>query len=290
MIAAERAKELLNITPESLAKKLPPEKQLKGLELAAQLKNLATRREHIDRYRGQVNYTYWESRCRAEQEDAALDARSKMFQANASLDKGKLDEAIELYEQAWKAWDTLFNRFPEMMIDDDAAEGVENSMVQYLRLIEKDLDNLPENFLLKNFLEFRKLQKQDMADPAMLSLISSWSKRYPNRNFLEEILTKSVSYAEVVKQNRTEEVAPPPPIPGQRQRLELSNTEVEKNTKPDEPKPEEPKPEEPKPEEPKTEAPKTEEPKTEEPKTEEPKTEEPKTEEPKTDEPKPGKT
>jgi hypothetical protein len=291
MIAADEAKGVLRLNPMAVAKALPSEKQLKGLELAKQLKVYQDRRDHIDRYRAQINYSYWEARCRAEQADAALAARTKMYQADKSLDLGKLDEAIELYEQAWQEWNKLFNQYPQMMID-DAADEVEKSITSYLPLIERSRENLPPDFVLKNFLDFRELHEKDSATPSIMNLISQWPDRYPDRDFLEEVLAKSGDYAKKLQEYRKQNPPPTeadfragqpqdtPPVPPQ------ADMPKPEEPKPEEPKPEEPKVDEPKPEEPKPEEPKVEEPKTEEPKTEEPKTEEPKAEEPKVEEPK----
>jgi cell division protein FtsN len=182
---------------------------------------------------------------------------------------------------------------------DDAADAVDKSIVQYLQHVDKQDGQLPEGFVLKDYMEFRQLHAEEMVDPAMMNLISSWSKRYPTRNFLEGALAKSVGYAEEVKKREKDKKNEPtlaPEQPGSdvigpaateiKQILPKTTEPKTEEPKTEEPKTEEPKTEEPKTEEPKTEEPKTEEPKTEEPKTEEPKTEEPKTEEPKTDEPK----
>jgi hypothetical protein len=253
LIASEKAKAVLKVNTENLARTLPSNMQLKGMELASQLKTISERRDHIDRYRAQVNYTYWESRCLAEQEDSALTARSKMYQANASLDKGKLDEAIEQYDLAWKSWEELFKKFPDMMID-DAADAVDKSIVQYLQHVDKQDGQLPEGFVLKDYMEFRQLHAEEMVDPAMMNLISSWSKRYPTRNFLEGALAKSVGYAEEVKKREKDKKNEPtlaPEQPGS-DVIGPAATEIKQIL-------------------PKTTEPKTEEPKTEEPKTEEPK-------------------
>ena len=319
LLAIEQARGSLAVDPFSVARKLPSEKQFKALEMAQNMKILSERKDHIDRYRAQVNFSYWESRCEAEQDDSALAARTGMYEANKALDLGKLDEAIEKYEKAWSDWNTVFNRFPEMMVD-EAADDVEKYIALYLRQIEKDTDKLPENFALKNFLEFRKYQQSDTADPAMMGLISQWADKYPDRNFLEEVISKSAVYAERVKQFRAEngtDMVQEPPLPSNKtgdvvrerpvDRLapttafegdpiaekEMKKAPTGKDPASTEPKPEAPKPEEPKPEVPKTTEPMPSEPKTEDPKpsepapASEPKPEQPKPEEPKPEQPKP---
>lgn len=308
LLSIEQARGNLRVDPFSVARKLPSEKQFKALEMAQNMKILAERKEHIDRYRAQVNFSYWESRCKAEQDDSALAARTGMYEANKALDLGKLDEAIEKYEKAWSDWNTVFNRFPEMMVD-EAADDVEKYIALYLRQIEKDLENLPENFALKNFLEFRKYQKSDTVDPAMMGLIAQWPEKYPDRNFLEEVISKSAVYAERVKQFRAEngrEMVPEPPLPSKKagdlvieQAVKspdpikafegdpVVEKEMSKVPAGKDPASTEPKPDAPKPEVPKTEEPKTTEPMPTEPKPTEPKPTEPSPTEPKPTEPEP---
>jgi hypothetical protein len=71
---AESARLMLKIPVSELLLDIPEEKKVKALEMAGQLNLLATRIDHIGRYRDQVNYPYWEARCVAEQDDAALAA------------------------------------------------------------------------------------------------------------------------------------------------------------------------------------------------------------------------
>lgn len=188
LVAAEQADALLRVNLKEIATSLPADKQVKALQLAEKVSNAETYIQHIEIYRNQINYGYWKERCEAEQEDAALIARTNMYDANLLLDKGELDGALEKYQVAWNAWNDLFNKFPAMMID-DAADDVMKAIDRYAKLLETG--TLPKDFILNDFLEFRRINETSMADPAMMSLVSEWPARYPGRSFLKEMLKKS---------------------------------------------------------------------------------------------------
>ncbi|GAB5405163.1 MAG: hypothetical protein Aurels2KO_33940 [Aureliella sp.] len=187
VLLAETVGYKLSIPPQAVARELPDDKRVEGLKLAEELAAARDKINHIEIYRNQINYSYWEARCEAEQEQEAVDARTSMFDANQSLDQGELDAAIENYEIAWVNWRDLFNKHPAMMIDDSADE-VLTSIEEYRRLLDTDL---PEDFELAQFMKFRELYESSLADPAMMSVIAQWPERFPGRDFLTEMLRKS---------------------------------------------------------------------------------------------------
>ncbi len=193
---AELAKQTLEVDPAEIARAMPAAKQVQALEMANQLKNLRVRIDHIDRYRNQINYAYWETRCEAEQDDDALLARSSMYNAERLFDVGKLDEAIESYNTSWVGWGRLFNRFPSLMFDSEVDE-VEEAVVRYrTKFLDADEADLPDDFPLANFLKFRALYDEEMADPSLMGLAAEWPRKYPGRNFLDDMLAKHAAQQE----------------------------------------------------------------------------------------------
>ncbi|MBX3421696.1 MAG: hypothetical protein KF752_09080 [Pirellulaceae bacterium] len=189
LTAVETARTALTVSTSELIDALPADKRPRALELANQLKLAATHVEHIDRYRNQVNYAYWEARCVAEQDDAALAARRSMFDAQQLLDLGKLQECLERYEDSWRSWNALFNRFPAVMVD-DTAEEVELAAQRYLQL--RDLPEPPQDFPLTKFLRFRQIYRDAQGDKTTLvNIIADWPKRFPGRNFLDDLIPDS---------------------------------------------------------------------------------------------------
>ncbi|MEO8269422.1 MAG: hypothetical protein ABI557_06875, partial [Aureliella sp.] len=187
MIDASKVEYVLTIPPDEVARALPEEYRVAGYEKAHQLSVARDKIQHIETYANQVNFAYWEARCEAEQDDAAILARTSMYEANQLLDRGELDAAIAKYDEAWKAWGDLFNKFPAMMID-DAADEVTASIARYRRLL--DQPDLPEDFALKDFVRFRELHDASQTDPAIMQVMSVWPMRYPDRNFLTELFRK----------------------------------------------------------------------------------------------------
>ncbi len=188
ILKAEKVEAYLSIDPLEIAKATPDGLRVEALQFAKRLATAQSKISHIEIYRNQINYAYWEARCEAEQIDDAILARTSMFEANQLLDKGELDSALEKYDIAWKAWSDLFNKFPAMMID-DAADEVLASVERYRQLI--DLPDLPPDFGLSGFMKFRQIYQGELADPALMNVIGSWPKSYPDRDFLTEMLRKS---------------------------------------------------------------------------------------------------
>jgi hypothetical protein len=188
LFAAEQANSILSLPPKFVAAELPAEKQIQGFQLAEKVERAKSFISHVEIYRNQINYNYWRIRCEAEQEPSAVAARANMFEANKLLDKGDLDEAIKKYDLAWQSWDELYNQFPSMMLDDSADEVIE-AIERYRKLLEEP--NLPKDFPLSNFLRFREINKDNLLDPTLMSMVSEWPTRYPDRNFLNEMLRKT---------------------------------------------------------------------------------------------------
>ncbi len=223
LMLAEQASSVLTIDPKEVVNELPSDQKVKGFQLAERIRIAKDYIQHVEVYRNQINYGYWKSRCDAEQEDAAIAARTNMYDANKLLDKGDLDEALVKYDVAWKSWNELFNKYPAMMID-DAADDVEAAIDRYRRLLETP--DLPKDFPLASFLKFRAINKDNMADPALMSLVADWTTRHPGRDFLTEMLQKSSTLEKPFTPPNDE---PPVPTGGQ----------------PTEPKKEEPSPAQP---------------------------------------------
>lgn len=195
VLLAENAQTKLFLAPEAVAKEVPDDIRVDALQMAKDLETMRKKIDHIEIYRNQINYAYWEQRCVAEQEDSAMLARTSMYEADQLLERGELDEAFAKYEAAWRSWDALFNKHPAMMID-EAADQVMEAIERYRRLL--DTSELPEDFALKKFLQFRIIYEDQFVDPAMMGVMASWTKNYPGRDFLDEMLRKSEGLAEAI--------------------------------------------------------------------------------------------
>jgi hypothetical protein len=306
-LLAQRGEGALLIGREDLVRGLPAEKQLFGMQLLQELADIEAKTNKINGYRTQTNFDYWYMRSVAEQEPETLAARKLVFDAEAAMNTGEIDKAQDKYEEAFRHWADIFDRYP-VLVTDITADTIGQSIDRYKSILDEE--TLPDDFPLKTFAEMRgpdggrldqnyyvearqrekeKGNQTSSGDKSQQTSSVELTDRIQDANApTPKLEPTSTPVAKTPEEPKPEEPTPEKPKPEEPKPEEPKPEEPKpEEPKPEEPKPEEPKPEEPKPEEPKPEEPKPEEPKPEEPKPEEPKPEEPKPEEPKPEEPKP---
>ena len=154
------ARQKVEPKPTDVAKLLPPEKRVDGLQLAVRVEQENLYREHVDNYRNQVNYNYWETRARAEQSDLAIAAHQTLYDAEKLLSDAELDEALKKYEESWVHWKNLFETYPILMVD-ESGDDVLDAIRRYARALDKDPG---DDFILKEFIELRRQYDQTGGD------------------------------------------------------------------------------------------------------------------------------
>ena len=154
------ARQKVEPRPTDVAKLLPPEKRVDGLQLAVRVEQENLYREHVDNYRNQVNYNYWETRARAEQSDLAIAAHQTLYDAEKLLSDAELDEALKKYEESWVHWKNLFETYPILMVD-ESGDDVLDAIRRYARALDKDPG---DDFILKEFIELRRQYDQTGGD------------------------------------------------------------------------------------------------------------------------------
>lgn len=147
------------VTHEEAAKRAPPTVRDRAVKLAARLRDQETLATRIGHYRGIINYEYWQTRCDAEQTETAVAAREFLYKARKFHDATELENACDMYEQAWRKWKTLFDQFPTLMDDVTADETVE-AVKRYQRLLEQLDRKLPQDFVLREFVSRRNEEFQ----------------------------------------------------------------------------------------------------------------------------------
>lgn len=212
-VLAVQAKELINPSAVDIARKLPQERLLDGIQLATRVENEETIREHIDNYRNQVNYNYWETRAKAEQTELALQARQSLYDAETLLADAELDEALKKYDVSWKLWKELFDLYPVLMTDEKGGDEVLEALRRYSRAIDSEL---PEDFILGDFIRIRRQYDETGGDIEKLLEISR----------ANAMKVKSEKEAEERKANET------PGEPNQPQETPPSNPPAESSAKP----------------------------------------------------------
>jgi hypothetical protein len=149
---AYMAQAKLGINPLALAEQVPRDKRYKAIDIAKRLAEALEYVRHIDSYRNQVNFAYWDVRAIAEQNDETIKARSLLYSADKNLREAKLEEALKDYDAAWVVWARVFRKFPNLMID-DIADDLLKSIKRYKRALDGPL---PDDFPLDDFYAFKE--------------------------------------------------------------------------------------------------------------------------------------
>lgn len=159
-MVAVTARQKVEPSPTDVAKLLPADKRVDGLQLAVRVEEEELYRQHVDNYRNQVNYNYWETRARAEQSDLAIAAHQTLYDAEKLLSDAELDEALKKYEESWVHWKNLFDTYPILMVDEGGDE-VLDAIRRYARALDKELG---DEFILMPFVKLRREYDQNGGD------------------------------------------------------------------------------------------------------------------------------
>lgn len=147
---AADAKRKMEIDFVSAAKQSPEDRQLKALEIAAQIRDVENMIGKNDIYRNQMNYEYWQVRCEAEQDDLMLAARRLLYDAKELYEESDLDGEIAKYEQAFEKWRAVYDKYP-ILVDDVSSDEVLEAIDRFR--IATDQSELPQDFPLRIFYE-----------------------------------------------------------------------------------------------------------------------------------------
>jgi hypothetical protein len=158
---------------QELASELPRSDQIKALELASQLRSAEEYSRSTSSLREQVNYSYWETRALAEQQQMMVDARRLIFEGNKLIDVADIKGAVEKYEEAFVRWDKVFRYYPVIMTEDVGGD-VLKAINRYKKLIDEDID---EKFVLYEFMQFRRGYDADYLDFNVEKTLSDWGAR-----------------------------------------------------------------------------------------------------------------
>ncbi|MFV1965759.1 MAG: IRE (iron responsive element) [Pirellulaceae bacterium] len=148
-----KAVELTAVSDREVAQHAPTRLRAKANRLASDAMAADENAERVERYRSNVNYAYWATRCRVEQLPETVAARRHVFAAKDKYDKGELEAAEIEYNKAWDLWAKIvFQDNPELvqqLMADDLFEDVE----QYVRMLGQLEKRLPADFKLMPLLE-----------------------------------------------------------------------------------------------------------------------------------------
>ena len=163
---AEQVEKRLEVTPVEIVARAPEEIKKDAARLLVQREDLLARRRFTESYRNIVNYEYWLTRCKAEQQQEMLDAQRLVTEAAELRRQAKPSEHIEfidgkevkvpgakeVYEQAWDKFATVFREYP-IMLDNPETEDLLVHVQDYRDMMERFEMPLPENFKMQIILD-----------------------------------------------------------------------------------------------------------------------------------------
>ena len=146
-----------------IAERAPREIRAKAFRLADRAAAAGVTADRIDRYRENVNFEYWRTRCAVEQLAETVQARSHMYAANKRMDEVLLDEARVEFESAWEKWASIFEEYPEL-VQQQMSSDLIDEIERYSELLAQLDEEIPEDFPLQKLIEFQTEQDWEM-DP-----------------------------------------------------------------------------------------------------------------------------
>jgi hypothetical protein len=175
----EEAAERTNITPRKIADRVAkdePAKAVEAQELATEIEETTERINAISVNRDVANYKYWETRCRIEQTDEALEARRLTRDAEAAFKSADLDKARRDYERSFELWKAALAQFPELPADSTFGDDLMDFVDDYVKVLDQlDLSladkEVADRFALKAIVEANDSQRKHTA------AIDAWHER-----------------------------------------------------------------------------------------------------------------
>jgi hypothetical protein len=168
-----QAKAMIEPTYVEIAGRAPPDKAVEARRLASALAVLQQRLGLTKTSRQIVNFDFWRDRSQAGATDTDVAARKNLFAARQLFAKPDLEGAKAKFEESFKDWAEIFEKWPTQKEDadhDDLVAAVETyiKVLEQLDLRDADGGILPADFplteLMKNqgkedLLKFRSEEK-----------------------------------------------------------------------------------------------------------------------------------
>lgn len=146
---------------ETVARQAPAGERLRAIELAQEVADLDARLQKTVGQRDQVNYQFWETLTKAEQEDRTIDARRLLYEAEQANADADLDLAIEKYEAAFELWAEIFDDYTVLLFD-EVGDALQRSIRRYM--VAVDSDEFDETFPLQAFVQYKADGSSQIAD------------------------------------------------------------------------------------------------------------------------------
>ncbi len=139
-----------------VAEQAAEDKRAAARKLVGQYERLELADRDIRSSRSIVNYDYWKTRCEAEPTEAALAARKLTFDAENERREARPMAAKTLYEEAFKQWRKVLDKFQILRDDVLMAEDLNENVDHYravLRQLEGNDAKFPDKFVLQDIVD-----------------------------------------------------------------------------------------------------------------------------------------
>lgn len=131
-----------------------PENKNQALQLASEIERQARQLDFTVNYKRDANYDYWKTRAEFEQTPNALNARRMMFEGRKKFREADLPGAKKLYQQGFKDWRVVIDKFPMILSDEETTGGdIVDFIKQYRNVLDQLDEKLGEDFPLWDVLE-----------------------------------------------------------------------------------------------------------------------------------------
>ncbi len=252
-----RAIDKIRVTARDVADNSPEDVRARANKLTDRIAAAGENAIWVGKYRANVNFDYWRTRCDVEQKPQTVKARRHIYAAKQLRDDVEVEAARKEYELAWAEWAQILDEYPNLMeqlMADDLLEDVES----YIQLLGQLEEKLPADFALLPLLELHGQLPEDMLETDDAAGTKPKPAPEPEQDPKPDSAPAAKPAGDDPAATKTDDPDSAKPA---ETKPAASETPKPETPKPETPKPETPKPDESKPEEPKPEEPKPEEPK-----------------------------
>ena len=147
------AEQEIKVYPRDYLSRAPRESRPRVRQLVDQMEQDQLTSHQIEINRRIVNFEYWRMRAESELSDESPKAHSNVFEADRLVSSGEnLAKARELYEDAWKLYAVVFEKYPALMENAEAQDLIE-SVGHYRDLLGQLDEPFPSSFPLWDLLD-----------------------------------------------------------------------------------------------------------------------------------------
>ncbi|MEX2141307.1 MAG: hypothetical protein WD894_18725 [Pirellulales bacterium] len=143
---------------DEVADQAPADQRADAKRLSNALMRAEAQVNAISTERGKVNYEYWRTRGDAESEEITLEARRLTYEAGDQMDRANVDKAIPLYEEAWKKWREVVDRYPRMAGESVSADELVEDINRYKKALSFYGQKFPQPFILQEVIDVAEMK------------------------------------------------------------------------------------------------------------------------------------